>query len=438
VKDGFAIVVDIGKTLAKVSLWSRDGEMLARETRPNEPIVIDGIRRLDASGIESLLIASLKKFADHPVEYIVPVAHGAGVAALKDGALAIPPFDYEQELPDQIARVYEAMRAPFAETGSPKLPTGLNFGGQLYWMEHLDPALMKDSTLVPWAQYWAWYLTGNARTEMTSMGCHSDLWAPATQTFSSLAVKRGWANRFAPLANAGDVVGTLTHELAEQTGLSEATILSTGTWFIAMRLAKQAIDMGALPEARDCLINVDAFGNPVPSARLMGGREIESLIQIDTRQVDIKPDQPHLLAAVSNVLAEQAMVLPTLAPGNGPFPDQEGGWVNRPECWYSRRAGACLYAAMVTNTALDLIGSKECLLVEGRFAEAEVFVRALASLRPQTKVYIANAHNDVSFGALRLIEPDLRPKGGLIEVKPLDEDIQGYKDAWLQNQLVSA
>jgi len=124
VKDGFAIVVDIGKTLAKVSLWSRDGEMLARETRPNEPIVIDGIRRLDASGIESLLIASLKKFADHPVEYIVPVAHGAGVAALKDGALAIPPFDYEQELPDQIARVYEAMRAPFAETGSPKLPTG--------------------------------------------------------------------------------------------------------------------------------------------------------------------------------------------------------------------------------------------------------------------------------------------------------------------------
>lgn len=466
VKDGFAIVVDIGKTLAKVSLWSRDGEMLARETRPNKHVEIDGIRRLDASGIESLLLGALKKFADHPVEYIVPVAHGAAVAALKDGALAIPPFDYEQELPAQLATEYDAIRAPFAETGSPKLPTGLNFGAQLYWMESLYPEILSQSTLVPWAQYWAWYLTGNARTETTSMGCHSDLWAPAEQTFSSLAVKQGWANQFAPLATAGDVVGNLSQMLAKKTGLStdikvlaglhdsnaalhaargfseiadhDATILSTGTWFIAMRLAKQAIDMGTLPEARDCLINVDAFGNPVPSARFMGGREIETLIKIDTRQVDIKPDQPHLLAAVPNVLAEQAMVLPTLAKGNGPFPDQEGGWINRPECWYARRAGACLYAAMVTDTALDLIGSKECLLVEGRFAEAEVFVRALASLRPQTSVYIANAHNDVSFGALRLIEPDLRPKGGLIEVKPLEEDIQSYKQAWLQNQLVSA
>lgn len=464
-KDGFAIVVDIGKTLAKVSLWSRDGEMLARETRPNEHIEIDGIRRLDAAGIEDLILMALKSFADHPVEYIVPVAHGAGVAALKDSALAIPPFDYEQELPVQLAAEYDDMRAPFAETGSPKLPTGLNFGAQLYWMEHLYPDVLAQSTLVPWAQYWAWYLTDNARTETTSMGCHSDLWAPATQTFSSLAVKQGWAARFAPLATAGDVIGKLSCELAEKTGLStdvkvlaglhdsnaalhaargfseiagrEATILSTGTWFIAMRLAKQAEELGALPEGRDCLLNVDAFGHAVPSARFMGGREIETLIKIDTRQVDIKPDQPHLLAAVPNVLAEQAMVLPTLAAGNGPFPDKQGGWINRPEDWYSRRAGACLYAAMVTDTALDLIGSQECLLVEGRFAEAEVFVRALASLRPQTRVYIANAHNDVSFGALRLIEPDLRPKGGLTEVKPLEQDIQAYKQAWLQNQMVS-
>lgn len=459
-KDGFAIIVDIGKTLAKVSLWSRSGEMLARETRPNTVIEIDGIRRLDAAGIESFLVSALTSFADHPVEYIVPVAHGAGVAVLKDDALAVPPFDYEQELPPGLAAEYEAIRAPFAETGSPRLPSGLNFGAQLYWLEHLHPDIISHSILVPWAQYWAWYLTGHARTEATSMGCHSDLWAPAAGTFSSLAVERGWAERFAPLAAAGDVVGTIRPEQAAQTGLrsdikvlaglhdsnaalhaargfreiaaSEATILSTGTWFIAMRLAGQTADLGSLPEARDCLVNVDALGNPVPSARFMGGREIESLIQIDTRQVDIKPDQPHLLAAVPDVLAQGAMVVPTLAPGNGPFPNETGGWINRPDDWYARRAGACLYAAMVADAALDLIGSRECLLVEGRFAEAEVFVRALAALRRETKVYIANAHNDVSFGALRLIDPSLPPKGGLIEVEPIEHDIMSYKAAWHQ------
>ncbi|WP_298468910.1 carbohydrate kinase [uncultured Erythrobacter sp.] len=465
-KKGHAIVVDIGKTLAKVSLWTRSGEMVARETRPNQTVALDGIRRLDASGIEEWLTSALASFAGHPVEYIVPVAHGAGVAAIRNDKLAIAPIDYEQELPEHLGAQYNAARAPFAETGSPSLPAGLNFGAQLFWLEQLQPDLIAQSTLIPWAQYWGWFLSGEARSEATSMGCHSDLWAPAYGTFSSLAVKRGWSDRFAPIAAAGDVIGTLRSSLAKKTGLPatakvlaglhdsnaalnaargfheienrEATILSTGTWFIAMRLAASAIDMSKLPEARDCLVNVDAFGNPVPSARFMGGREIESLIQIDTRQVDIKPDQPRLLEAVPSILEQSAMVLPTLAPGNGPYPQGQGGWINRPEDWFARRAGACLYAALVADTSLDLIGSSECLLVEGRFAEAEVFVRALAALRPDMKVYVANAHNDVSFGALRLIDPDIRPKGGLTQVEPLAADLSGYRKAWHQAQMAGA
>ena len=42
-----------------------------------------------------------------------------------------------------------------------------------------------------------------------------------------------------------------------------------GTWFIAMRLAQGAVDTAALPEARDCLVNVDVHGQPVPSCLVM-------------------------------------------------------------------------------------------------------------------------------------------------------------------------
>ncbi|WP_394728867.1 FGGY-family carbohydrate kinase [Altererythrobacter sp. GH1-8] len=462
---GFAIVVDIGKTLAKVSLWSREGTMLARETRPNEVIIENGVRRLDAAGIESWLTTALASFAGHPIEFIVPVAHGAGVAPLLDGALAFAPLDYEQDLPAELGAAYRAIRSPFSETGSPELPAGLNFGAQLFWLERMYPDPMARSTFVPWAQYWAWFLSGEARCEATSMGCHSDLWAPATGTFSSLATQVGWAQRFAPIAAASEVIGSLRPELAAKTGLpqsakvlaglhdsnaalhaargfteiedQEVTILSTGTWFIAMRLTPDAVDLASLPEARDCLVNVDVFGNPVPSARFMGGREIETLIEIDTRQVDIKPDQPRLLDAVPEVIAQQAMVLPTLAPGNGPFPNGSGGWINRPDDWFARRAGACLYAALVADASLDLIGSSNCLLVEGRFAEAQVFIRALASLRPDTSVFVANAHNDVSFGALRLIDPAMRPKGGLTRVEPLSRELAAYRQAWTQAQMAN-
>jgi sugar (pentulose or hexulose) kinase len=64
---------------------------------------------------------------------------------------------------------------------------------------------------------------------------------------------------------------------------NDATVLSTGTWFVAMRspAAGTTVDTSALAEARDCLINVDVQGAPIPSARFMGGREAELLAGLD-------------------------------------------------------------------------------------------------------------------------------------------------------------
>ena len=456
---GGTIVIDMGKTLSKVSLWDREGRMVDRQVRPNTPLSVDGLRRLDLEESGRWLLQILAKFAAHPVERIVPVGHGAGVVALVDGAVAFPPLDYEQAIPDEVMGAYRAGRDPFALTGSPALPGGLNLGSQLYWLENLYPAQMNRATLLPWAQYWAWLLTGQAVSEVTSLGCHTDLWCPAEGDYSPMARWLGWSERFAPVVRAAEVIGTISPDIVRATGLSpkvevlaglhdsnaallaargfaeiaagEATVLSTGTWFVAMRLTSLPVDTASLPEARDCLVNVDAYGRPVPSARFMGGREIETLIEIDTRRVDIKPDQPALLAEIPAVLAKGCMILPTLAPGFGPFPRGAFGWVNRPDDWYERRAATCLYAALVAETTLGLIGSREQVLVEGRFAEADVFVRTLAALRPDLAIYTANAHNDVSFGALRLIDPALKPDGALVRVQPLTEDLAAYRRSWL-------
>ncbi|MCJ2180275.1 FGGY-family carbohydrate kinase [Novosphingobium album (ex Hu et al. 2023)] len=459
------IVVDIGKTLSKVTAWSRGGRLLDRQVRANESCILEGVRRLDIDGIGTWIRSALAAYRGHPIEAIIPVAHGAAFVALGVEGVLFPPLDYEQPIPPETMQAYRAERDPFARTGSPALPDGLNLGSQVYWAAQLHPDKMERATLLPWAQYWAWFLSGNAVSEVTSLGCHSDLWIPEEGRFSSVAQRLGWAERFAPLAKASDVVGSIRPEIAAASGLpgtaqvlaglhdsnaallaargfaeiarKEATILSTGTWFIAMRLAAETVSLADLSEARDTLVNVDAYGWPVPSARFMGGREIETVIQLDTRRVDIKPDQPKLMEAVPALLERGTMMMPTLAPGFGPYPDGKACWINAPVewagTWYARRAAICLYAALVADTSLDLIGSRERLLVEGRFAEAEVFVRALAAFRPTTQVYVANAHNDVSFGALRLINPLLKPSGGLRQVEPLEGDLVAYKAKWHQH-----
>ena len=440
----------MGKTVAKLSLWARDGRCLAKLTRDNQPCPAAGYAALDTEATAAWLIEGLAQFAQHPVEAIIPVAHGAAVAAIRDGKLAFAPMDYEWELPAQSLSEYRQQRDPFAVTGSPALPAGLNIGSQLHYLDGLG--LLDGATLMPYAQYWAWLLSGAAVSEVTSFGCHSDLWSPAQHQFSPMAKQRGWADKFGPLAKAGDVIGTLRPELAKATGRSpqvrihaglhdsnaallaargfpeiassEATVLSTGTWFIAMRSPVGPVDLSALPEARDCLVNVDVAGQPVPSARFMGGREVELLGQrIDRAGTD----------GLADVLLNEAMVLPAHTRGSGPFPACFGRWINRPEPADEQAAAIALYAALMADVSLDLIGAQALLLIEGRFAASELFTRALATLRPDTQVFTASAEADVSFGALRLIDPALTPQGALVAVKPLDRDLTAYRDLWLED-----
>ncbi|NYT39700.1 carbohydrate kinase [Sphingomonas sp. R-74633] len=464
--DGLSVVLDLGKTLSKLSLWDASGAMLARRTRPNAQInaVIGGesIRVLDSAGIEAWAAEVLRKFAGlGRVARIIPVGHGAAAAIVRDGALAAPSLDYEQPIPAEQIAAYHGQRDPFARTGSPALPDGLNLGLQLHFLETFDRELLTgDATILPWPQYWAWRFSGVTASEVTSLGCHSDLWCPASGNPSALAERRGWAARLAPLRHAGEAIGTINAEWAERTGLPadvavhcglhdsnaallaargfadiaehEATVLSTGTWFVAMRTPGKAarIDLAGLPETRDCLVNVDVHGTPIPSARFMGGREIELLTGIDTRRVDINPDQPAIIAALPGVVASGAMVLPTLTPGVGPFPGGATRWINRPAESIELRAAVCLYAALVADEMLGLIGTRERVLVEGRFGEAQAFVRTLATLRPDLRVLVSNQQNDVSYGALRLIDPALAPPSELIQVQPLDRDLSAYAARW--------
>ena len=53
------------------------------------------------------------------------------------------------------------------------------------------------------------------------------------------------------------------------------SVVSTGTWVVIMAIGARKV---ALDEARDTLINVNALGDPVPSARFMGGRAFAMLL----------------------------------------------------------------------------------------------------------------------------------------------------------------
>lgn len=455
------VVLDIGKSFAKLSLLSENGEIVGKSSRANTTQrSVLGYPSLDVAGIETWFSQAVSEFARKGrICGIVPVAHGASACLVADDGTWLPPIDYEAECPTELHNAYLTERDSFALTGSPALPCGLNLGSQIFWMEALVPEAFAHSTIVTWPQFWAWRLCGVAATETTSLGCHTDLWLPASNAPSPMAVRRGWDLMLAPRRAAGEVLGTVTPEwqrrcdlpadCAVYCGLHDSnaaliamrgfpelkghahTVLSTGTWFIAMHatLGEGGIDIASLPEARDCLVNIDAFGAPVPSARFMGGRETE-ILEDAPNQLDAGSNAEALIVAARMAIQEGVFILPTFQPGVGPFAQHSGRWIRRPEDQKTRRAVAALYLALVTDTMLDLIGSQGPLVAEGRFANDHLYMAALASLRPGQTVFAAPPSASVQYGALRLIFADLPPSETLQPITPLAFSLRDYAAQW--------
>ena len=379
-------VIDIGKTNAKVALvdLAERAEIGVRKT-PN-PVERSGIYpHFDQRSLWAFILDSLGALnRQKPIDAISVTTHGA-TAALLDaaGGLALPILDYEHDGPDALAAAYDAVRPSFAESGTPRLPIGLNLGAQLFWQSRAFPdEFARVTSILTYPQYWAFRLSGMRANEATSLGCHTDLWNFRTRDFSSLVDRMGWRDLMAPVRRADESLGPILPEIAVATGLAADTpvlcgihdsnasllphligrarpfsVVSTGTWVISMAIGDADIE---LDPARDTLVNVNAFGEPVPSARFMGGREFETLL-------GDRPAQPSD-ADVEAVLAGQILLTPSVQQGSGPFAGRQAEWVGGEPQGPRRTAAVSFYLAMMTATALELIGARGPTIVEGPFA----------------------------------------------------------------------
>jgi hypothetical protein len=407
-------IVDIGKTRSKLSLWTPDGKVLARFDHANA-IGAQAPRQLDLNGVAGWLKRALAEAARLArITAIVPVGHGAA-GVLMAGETPVCALDYEARPPREIASAYDALRDPFAATLSPRLADGLNLGVQLYWLEQLHPAVWPGAgDFLLWPQYWAWFLCGERACEVTSLGCHSDLWRPLAHRFSDLAVSRGWAERLGPLRGAAEVMGPIRPALADELGLprdcrihcglhdSNAALfaargfaeladrpfalVSTGTWFICLGAGGEG--PASYDPSQDTLANVDVAGRPTPTARFMGGRDYEAWMGTA------------LGAASDPRLLRQAAAL--------------ADWSRAPAALRATRAA--LELARRTDRALGLIAAEGPIVIEGRFSADEAFALALARLRPTQSIFRSATADGVALGALRLAEPATRGSGELARV----------------------
>lgn len=424
-------VIDLGKTNTKVALVdTRTACEVEVITQPAATLYNSYYPSLDHESIEKFLVRALSQLSSvHNIDALTVTTHGATVALIdEEGGLALPVIDYECEAIDDTRAQYDKLRPSFSLTGSPSLPGGLNIGAQLYWQQTLFPKeFEKVKTVLTWPQYWVYRLTGQIHNDASSLGCHSDLYEPRKQQYSELVEKMGWGKLFPATKLSGSMSGFLTSRMAELTQLpvstpvhcgihdsnaslvphlfgqtKPASVISTGTWFIVMSLGGAAV---AMDEHRDTLLNVSAFGDCVPSARFMGGRERE-LLGVKTPGTEKIVDE--LLRS-----PKPTFLLPAIVSGTGPYPNSMTRWVGSEIPMAGSAASGCvvaLYLALMTYECMKLVGCDGPTFVEGPLAHDVYFGQMLAALNKHP-VFTSESETGTSVGAAMLVkQPETLPQ----------------------------
>lgn len=456
---GRVAVFDVGKTNAKlVVLDTTSGRELVSHRMTNR-VVSDGpYPHYDTDALWAFLIGSLTAVAGTPgFDAISVTTHGAAAALLDaNGELALPVLDYEHDYSQDMRSDYDRIRPAFTETFSPRLAMGLNLGAQLHYQKTAFPdAFARVRTIVTYAQYWSGRLSGHFTTEVTSLGCHTDLWDPALGRFSTLVDTLDLSGLLAPVHSAFEALGPLLVPLAREIGLdanrnipvhcgihdSNASLLphliggevpfsvvSTGTWVVSFGVGG---DLARLDPARDTLANIDAYGRAVPSARFMGGREYEVL----TSGLEAVQAESIGEALIQTVIARGMMLLPSVVPGCGPFPAMTAAWVSADGAADTdRHVAICLYLALMTQESLALLNAGGPILVEGPFAKNGLYLSALSAFSDRD-VLALEGSTGTSLGAALLAGGTvLSTRGDAAPVKPLGtrQAIEAYRRLWLE------
>ena len=415
---GKIAVFDIGKTNIKLVVFDRAGHVLWEKSRPNRPVQGGLYPHADVEKIWVFLLEALREAAGQfALDVLIPATHGATGALINDEGLVLPVMDYEFAGLNDIEARYKAIRPDFSETFSPHLPTGLNLGRQMaYQALHYPQEFAKATHFLTYPQYWGWRLTGALASDITSLGCHTDLWLPEAAKPSALSDAFDLTRRMPKLIPSWATLGTVLPDVALRAGVPQSlrvlcgihdsnaallpylisrttpfTVLSTGTWVIFMAVGHS---LAHLNPRDDMMANIDATGHPTACARFMGGREYAEICGDCTAEPSLEQ--------VQHLIDHNTFALPAFSPHGGPFAARKGrieGAI-QPE---QRSSLATLYCALMSDLILTRMGVEAGeIIVDGSFARNQVFCAILAQLRPGQSLLRATDQAGTARGAALL------------------------------------
>lgn len=392
----------------------------------------ENLESLRLSVFDSLrAVMSKKKFEIKAVNFS---AYGASLVYIDENGMPLTPLynylkTYPAALQTEFYNKYGGEDEFSSRTASPVLGS-LNSGMQLYRLKYQKPELFAQvHYAMHLPQYLAYLLSGKAFSDMTSIGCHTNLWDFKKNEYHDWVNEEGLQSVLAPIATYDTVMpaGLYGNNYIAGIGLHDSSaalipyllnfrepfvLISTGTWSISLNpFNRSPLTVEELK--KDCLCYLDFKGNPVKASRLFAGH---------THDEQVKRIAAHF---TSDPLRYRSMSFDPLFVSRQIKQNDSFEQYDLSKFSSDKEAYHALIMDLVEqqyqSTQLVLSGTPvKRIFVDGGFGKNSIYMNLLAAAFPDTEIFAASMPQATAMGAALALHTSWNDKPipvDLIELK---------------------
>lgn len=440
-------IIDVGKTNKKLFLFDENYNIVyERSAKFTETVDEDGdacenLDSLRLSVFDSLHdIFKQKEFAVKAINFST---YGASFVYIgEDGRPVAPLYNYLKAYPEELKKqfydTYGGEENFSNQTASPVLGS-LNSGMQLYRVKYEKPELFsKIKYALHLPQYMSYLLTGNVCSDITSIGCHTNLWDFQKNDYHEWVYKESIFEKLPPIVPCTDVmdsafgsdykVGVGLHDssaalIPYQVSFHEPFVLiSTGTWCISLNPFNQ-MPLTKEELQHDCLSYMHYKGGPVKASRLFAGNDHEEQVKKlsdhfnhNVSHYKAVEFDPEIIAALQKKIPDPSTTDTKRLIFESLFAKRDLADFNSYEEAYHQLI-IDIVKQQQFSTGLVLRGTEtKRIFVDGGFSKNPIYMHLLAAAFPQLEVFAASMAQATSVGTALSIHTSWNKK-------PLPTDI---------------
>jgi sugar (pentulose or hexulose) kinase len=436
-------IFDIGKTNKKAFLFDQEykivfGKSESYDEVPDE----DGFPSEDSGRLKQFIfdtVQAMRGLAGVDIRAINFSTFGATLGYIGyDGNITGPIYSYLKPIPPSFRKQfydsYGGENELSFRTASPVLES-LNSGMMLYRVKYDKPELFKRTRYaLHLPQLASFLLTGKCYSDMTSIGCHTCLWDFERAQYHEWVTREGVLAKLAPIMSVHHVekvtideqqysVGIGLHDSSSalipyiKTFKEPFVLISTGTWCISMNPFNQdPITKDELEH--DCLCFLSYKGDPVKASRLFAGHEHSTQTKRLSEKFHKEEGYFRTLRFDASLIVSDKNEIQFQAgeAGNAMINCSKFSARSLNEFESYEQAYHQLVSDIITQQVFStnlVIGSEtvKSILVDGGFANNDVYMNLLAAAYSNYDVYAANVPQASALGAALVLHDQFSATG---------------------------